>query len=167
MMWSMLACFQYLTRSRECGWGLCQCLLLGSVWMTTLAAAAEERKEEKYRCLPPGHHFSLVAIKTMGAVGPKYMVLLWDVGRRITEETGEVRVRDFLFQQLSVAVQRGNCVSMLGTITTWLFFICLVFVFLFIFLCPCFLFLYISVCDLYELLNHMKKFYLIRKYSLH
>ena len=58
MMWSMLACFQYLTRSRERGWRLCQCPLLGSVWMTTLATAAEERKEEKYRCLPPGHYFS-------------------------------------------------------------------------------------------------------------
>ena len=83
-----------------------------------VAAAAEEKKEEKYRCLPPGHYFSPVAIETMGAVGPKSMALLRDVGRRIAEETGEVRARDFLFQWLSVAVQRGNCASVLGTITT-------------------------------------------------
>ena len=82
------------------------------------AAADEERKEEKYRCLPPGHYFSPVAIETMGAVGSKSVVLLRDVGRRIAEETGEVRARDFLFQRLSVAVQRGNCASVLGTITT-------------------------------------------------
>ena len=82
------------------------------------AAADEERKEEKYCCLPAGHYFSLVAIETMGAVGPKSMALLRDVGRRIAEETGELRVRDFLFQRLSVAVQRGNCASMLETITT-------------------------------------------------
>ena len=54
----------------------------------------------------------------MGTVGPKSMVLLRDVGRRIAEETGEVRARDFLFQRLSVAVQRGNCASVLGMITT-------------------------------------------------
>ena len=83
-----------------------------------VAAAAEERKEEKYRCLPPGHYFSPVAIETMGAVGPKSMALLRDVGHRIAEETGKVRARDFLFQRLSVAVQRGNCASVLGTITT-------------------------------------------------
>ena len=54
----------------------------------------------------------------MGAVGPKSMALLRDVGHRIAEETGEVRARDFLFQRLSVAVQRGNCAYVLGTITT-------------------------------------------------
>ena len=83
-----------------------------------VAAAAEEKKEEKYRCLPPGHYFSPVAIETMGAVGPKSMALLQDVRRRIAEETGEVHARDFLFQRLSVAMQRGNCASVLGTITT-------------------------------------------------
>ena len=36
-----------------------------------VAAAAEERKEEKYHRLPPGHYFSPVAIETMGAVGLK------------------------------------------------------------------------------------------------
>ena len=46
------------------------------------------------------------------------MALLQDVGRCIAEETGEVRARDFLFQRLSVAVQRGNCASVLGMITT-------------------------------------------------
>ena len=61
---------------------------------------------------------SPVAIETMGAVGPKSMALLRDVGRRIAEETGELHARDFLFQRLSVAVQRGKCASVLGTITT-------------------------------------------------
>ena len=86
------------------------------------------------------NYFSPVAIETMGAVGPKSMALLQDVGRHIAEETGELRTRDFLFQRLSVVVQRGNCVSVLGTITTWHFFIFLIFVFLFIFLYLCFFF---------------------------
>ena len=72
--------------------------------------------------------------------GRSSMVLLWDVGRCNVEETGELCARDFLFQRLSVAMQRGNCASMLGTITTWHFFIYLIFVFLFIFLYLCFFF---------------------------
>ena len=74
-----------------------------------VAAAAEERKEEKYRCLPPGHYFSPVAIETMGAVGPKSMVLLRDVGRRIAEETGEVRARDFVSAAFSGGAARELC----------------------------------------------------------
>ncbi len=52
-----------------------------------VAAAAEERKEEKYSSLPPSHWFSPIAIETLGAVGPKSMALLMDVGYRIVMET--------------------------------------------------------------------------------
>ena len=62
-----------------------------------VATLAEERKEEKYRCLPPSHYFSPVAIETMGAVGPRSMALLRDMARCIAEETGESRARDFFF----------------------------------------------------------------------
>ena len=85
----------------------------------------------------------------MGAVGPKSMALLRDVGRRIAEETGESHMRDFLFQWLSVAVQRGNCASVLGTITTWH----LLFRFLIYFLSPLILFSYISVCDWFDYIS--------------
>ncbi len=40
------------------------------------------------------------------------------MGHCIVVETGDPRTRDNLFQHLSVAVQRGNCASVLGTITT-------------------------------------------------
>ena len=40
--------------------------------------------------------------------------LVREVGRRIAMETGEPRSTDFLLQLLSVAVQRGNCASVLG-----------------------------------------------------
>lgn len=36
-----------------------------------VAAAAEERKEEKYCSLPPTHWFAPLSIETMGVVGPK------------------------------------------------------------------------------------------------
>jgi len=44
--------------------------------------------------------------------------LLKEVGRRITSETGEAKSTEYLLQRLSVAVQRGNCASVLGDMQT-------------------------------------------------
>ncbi len=74
-----------------------------------VAAAAKERKEEKYSSLPPSRWFSPLTIETMGAVGPKSMALLKDVGHCRVLETGDPQARDYLFQCFLVAVQRGNC----------------------------------------------------------
>ena len=68
--------------------------------------------------LPSTHWFSPLAIETMGAMGPKSMALLREVGRRVATESGEPRSTDYLLQRLSVAVQRGNCASVLGSIAT-------------------------------------------------
>ena len=57
-----------------------------------------------------------LSIETMGAMGPRSLELVREVGRRIALETGEPRSTDFLLQRLSVAVQRGNCASVLGGI---------------------------------------------------
>ena len=81
-----------------------------------VAAATEERKEEEYSSLLLSHWFSFIVIQTMGAVGLKSMALLKDVGHRIVVETGDQWARDYLFQRLSVAMQRGTVP--LGTITT-------------------------------------------------
>ena len=78
-----------------------------------VAEAAEDRKCEKYMGLPPGHFFSPVAIETLGAIGPKSLALLKEPGRRIRAETGEPKSREYLLQRLSVAIQRGNCTSVL------------------------------------------------------
>ena len=80
-----------------------------------VAASAEERKCEKYQGLPPGHFFTPVAIETLGAIGPKSMVFLRDLGRRIREVTDEPRSTDYLLQRISVAVQRGNSIAVQGS----------------------------------------------------
>ena len=80
-----------------------------------VAATAEERKSEKYRGLPPGHMFSPIAIETLGAIGPKSLALLKDLGRRIRSELGEPKSTEYLLQRLSVAVQRGNSISVLAS----------------------------------------------------
>ena len=80
-----------------------------------VAEAAEERKCEKYRGLPPGHVFTPVAIETLGAIGPRSLVFLKELGLRIRGETGEPKATEYLLQRLSVAVQRGNCLAVLGS----------------------------------------------------
>jgi len=43
--------------------------------------------------------------------------LVQEIGRRITLVTEDSRERAFLFQRLSIALQRGNAVSFLSTFT--------------------------------------------------
>ena len=75
-----------------------------------VAAVAEERKSDKYRCLPPGYMFSPIAIETLGAIGPKSLALLKELGRRIAAESGEPKSTEYLLQRLSVAIQRGSII---------------------------------------------------------
>ena len=52
-----------------------------------VAECAEDRKAEKYRGLPASHSFTPVAIETLGAIGPRSMLFLRDLGRRIALES--------------------------------------------------------------------------------
>jgi len=48
-------------------------------------------------------------------MGSRAVELVQEIGRRATLITGEPRESTFLFQQLSIALQRGNAVSFLNT----------------------------------------------------
>ena len=54
-----------------------------------VAAAAEERKQAKYAYLDHGHSFIPVAIEILGAIGPKSLVFLKNLGHRIQQQMGE------------------------------------------------------------------------------
>ena len=60
--------------------------------------------------------FVPVTVETLGALGEGADQLFHELGRRITLITGEHRSTEFLFQKLSIAMQRGNAASVLGTI---------------------------------------------------
>ena len=83
-----------------------------------VAASAEERKCEKYQGLPPGHIFTPVAIEILGAIGPKSMVFLRELRRRIRAATDEPKSANYLLQRISVAVQRGNSIAVQGSTGT-------------------------------------------------
>ena len=81
-----------------------------------VAAHAEQRKRSKYAELEASHHLALVAIETTGVCGPEALQFFRELGHHLKADTGEPRFLQFLFQRISVAMQRGNVAAVLGTI---------------------------------------------------
>ena len=53
----------------------------------------------------------------MGPIEDEGAELLTSIGRYITENTGDPRESSFLFQRLSIIIQRGNAAAFRGTFT--------------------------------------------------
>ena len=79
-----------------------------------VASKAKKAKAQKYALLSSSHHFMPVAIKTLEIFGPEAISFVSELGCRIRVETGESCSLQFLLQGLSVAIQRGNAVAMMG-----------------------------------------------------
>jgi len=79
----------------------------------TAAAAAEmaaSRKEVKYSDLPASISFQPIAVETLGPFNESAVDFLRELGRRIANKFQEERQTAYLFQRLSVTVQRYNAV---------------------------------------------------------
>uniref|UniRef100_A0A1X7V8V5 Uncharacterized protein n=1 Tax=Amphimedon queenslandica TaxID=400682 RepID=A0A1X7V8V5_AMPQE len=72
-----------------------------------VGALAESKKIAKYSSLSPNVCFVPVAIESLGSFGPRTVSFLKDLGRRISNYSGDLRTTEFLFQWLSVSIQRG------------------------------------------------------------
>ena len=81
-----------------------------------VAAAAEERKKIKYSNLTSSYCFTPVAVETSGVLGPATMNFIKDLGHRLTQATGEEEATVHILQRMSVAVQRGNAASVMGSL---------------------------------------------------
>ena len=81
-----------------------------------MADLAEEKKVDKYTSLGPEYSFTPVAIETFGAMGKRSLTFVKELGHRVRQCTGEVKAKAYLLQRLSVAVQRGNAASVLGSL---------------------------------------------------
>ena len=57
-----------------------------------------------------------VAMETLGAWGPSGLKFIGEIGKRIADNTGEKRSSSYLFQSISMAVQRGNVASIRGSV---------------------------------------------------
>jgi len=75
-------------------------------------------KIDKYSKLASTHIFYPFAIETAGTWHEMAIELTQEIGRRITAITEDTRETTFLFQRLSMALQRGNAVSFHNTMVT-------------------------------------------------
>src|SRR6218665_3215657 len=73
-----------------------------------------EPQSAKVRALPTTHVFQPVAIETLGPLDPSACDFINQIGSRMSAITGDRRETAFLFQRLSMAIQRFNLVAFLG-----------------------------------------------------
>lgn len=66
------------------------------------------------------YFFNTVAVETFGLFAPQFLNFTQEVDKRLEKETNEPIATTFLIQQVSIAVQRGNATSVVGTIPTTL-----------------------------------------------
>ena len=69
-----------------------------------VAAEAENGKMSTYSNLQAGTLFTPIAVETAGPIGPSGQQLLWDIGRRLKQKSGNPASTFYLLQHISVAV---------------------------------------------------------------
>ena len=80
---------------------------------------AESQKREKYSSLGARYIFVPIACESLGVFGAETLSFLKDLGHRLHQTTGDSQSYQFLLQHLSVAIQRGNSTSVLGTLSSF------------------------------------------------
>src|SRR6218665_2103530 len=82
------------------------------------AEHAADRKRNKYATLSASHKFVPIAVETLGPINREGREFLLELGRRGAGVSGDPRETVFLFQRLSVCIQRFNAVAYRGTFST-------------------------------------------------
>jgi len=85
-------------------------LPVSSALAASAAEAAATRKEAKYADMPAPFSFKTIAVETLGPINESAVDFLRELGCRISVKTNDERQTAFLFQRLSVTVQRFNAV---------------------------------------------------------
>ena len=80
------------------------------------AAAAEDLKRRKYSTLVGNYTFEPFGVETLGPWGPSAHLLYKDIAKRLADTSGDPRAGFYFGQKVSIAIQRGNAASLLGTL---------------------------------------------------
>ena len=83
--------------------------------LTSATACAAINKTTKYIAVAATHFFVPVDIETSGAWCPQSAEFIEDLRRRITTITNEPLETTYLYQRMSVTLQRGNAVAFRNT----------------------------------------------------
>jgi len=79
------------------------------------AEGAASRKELKYQALASTHTFIPLAFETLGPINAKGITFFNELGRRLSACTGDLRETTYLYQRLSIAIQRFNGICFHGS----------------------------------------------------
>ena len=82
-----------------------------------MAAEAEYRKTQKCGVFPSSCSFIPIVVETLWVIGNEAQRFLTDVAWCIEKESDDKTALKHLLQCISVSVQRGNAVSVLGTVS--------------------------------------------------
>lgn len=80
------------------------------------AESAERLKRRKYSTLDTGYIFEPFAVETLGPWAPGAHLIYKDLAKRLVEASRDQNAGIYLAQRLSIAIQRGNAASVLGTL---------------------------------------------------
>ena len=89
-----------------------------SVESRSAAKHAARIKTLKYQDLNATHIFYPIAIETAGSWDDQAVELIEEIGRRSAQETDDTKEIMYLFQRISVAIQRGNALALTNTFDT-------------------------------------------------
>jgi len=89
-----------------------------SALAASAAEAAATRKEAKYADMPASFSFQPIAVETLEPTNESAVDFLRELGRRISVKTNDQQQTAFLFQRLSVTVQRFNAVILHNSFPT-------------------------------------------------
>ena len=87
-----------------------------SVKPEAVAKKAEKSKLWKYQEIRKEYDMIPIAVETFGSWGPEWAQFIKNLEKKIENLTGEKRSMSYLFQSISIAVQRGNAASILGVV---------------------------------------------------
>ena len=76
----------------------------------TAAEVAASRKEAKYADIDSRYVFESIAVETLGVFNSSARLLVNEIGKWISFNTGEIRETSLLFQRVSVLAQRFNAI---------------------------------------------------------
>lgn len=79
------------------------------------AAKAASAKNKKYQQVKLQFEFVAIAVETLGVWSQDAKKFTTDLGKLLIESSGDPRASSFLRQKISLAIQRGNAASVLGT----------------------------------------------------
>ena len=82
----------------------------------TVADMTATRKTEKYSTLSSAYRFEPTAVENLGVFSSTTLNFISELGRRICVHTGDAREASYLFQRISITLQRFNFVILHDTL---------------------------------------------------